>query len=133
MATVGRFEDLVIWQLARKFAIEVFQAYTKSESFTKDFGLKDQINRSSGSIMDNIAEGFERNGRAEFVQFLAIAKASLGEVKSQLYRAVDRQYINPETFDYLLNEANILGKKLGSFIKYLKSSEVKGWKYNTKN
>jgi four helix bundle protein len=79
--------------------------------------------------MDNIAEGFERNGRVEFIQFMAIAKGSLGEVKSQLYRAVDRQYIDQEKFDYLLNEADKLAKQISVFIKYLKNSEVKGWKY----
>jgi four helix bundle protein len=129
MATISRFEDLVIWQSARKLANEVFQAYTESEQFSRDFGLKDQINKSSGSIMDNIAEGFERNGRVEFIQFLAIAKGSLGEVKSQLFRAMDRKYINPETFEHLLGEANSLANQIGAFIKYLKSSEVKGLKY----
>jgi four helix bundle protein len=129
MATFSRFEDLTIWQSARKFANAIFKVYTKSEPFSKDFKLKDQINGSSGSIMDNIAEGFERNGRAEFIQFLAIAKGSLGEVKSQLYRALDRQYINQETFEHLFNEADSLAKQIGGFIKYLNASEIKGWKY----
>ncbi len=69
-----------------------------TESFFKDFGLRDQINRASGSIMDNIAEGFERGGRKEFIQFLSYAKGSSGEVKSQLYRALDRDTLMKKHF-----------------------------------
>ena len=129
MATITNFENLEVWQLAREFAKTTFQLYTSSESFTRDYKLKDQINGASGSIMDNIAEGFERSGRKEFIQFLAIAKGSAGEVKSQLYRAYDRSYITKESFDFAYNKADELGKKIGGFIKYLKESNIKGSKF----
>jgi len=101
MATITKFEDLEVWQLARELANEIFETYTASEEFSRDFKLKDQINGSSGSIMDNIAEGFERSGRNEFINFLTYSKGSTGEVKSQLYRALDRKYISPEQFSRL--------------------------------
>ncbi len=91
MATIQRFEDLDIWKMARTLAEEVHELYTNHDVFSKDYRLKNQINGSSGSVMDNIAEGFERGGNNEFVNFLSIAKGSLGEVKSQLYRAYDRK------------------------------------------
>src|SRR5205809_564697 len=97
MATIRRFEDLEIWQLARKLCNMIYP-YTGYAGFSKDFKLINQINGSSGSVMDNIAEGFDRGGRKEFINFLGIAKGSGGEVKSQLYRAFDRKYISQEEF-----------------------------------
>lgn len=129
MATIVKFEELEIWQEARGLAQRIFEAYTNSESFSKDYKLKEQINRSSGSIMDNIAEGFERNGRKEFIQFLSIAKGSVGEVKSQLCRAFDRGYVSKELFDTLYGKADELGRKIGGFISYLNKSEFKGTKF----
>src|SRR3954452_20320867 len=108
MATVNRLEDLETWKLARMLAQRIFQLYTSSPLFSKDYKLKDQINGSSGSIMDNIAEGFERNGRNEFINFLSYAKGSTGEVKSQLYRALDRKYISQEKFDKLYLQSDTL-------------------------
>ncbi|MBS1509995.1 MAG: four helix bundle protein [Bacteroidetes bacterium] len=128
MATVTRFEDLAIWQLARTQANELFQVYTTG-NFSKDFELRNQINASSGSVMDNIAEGFERSGNKEFVQFLIIAKASNGEVRSQLYRAADRNYLDHETYIRLHQQCETLSKKITAFIKYLKSSDRKGFRY----
>lgn len=92
MATIKRFEDLEIWQLAREISRDVYDI-TRKDSIKHDFSLIDQLRRSSGSIMDNIAEGFERDGNKEFVQFLSYAKGSAGETRSQLYRAVDQKYI----------------------------------------
>lgn len=88
MATISKFEDLAIWHNAREFCKDVY-ALTKHSEFSTDYRFKDQIRASSGSIMDNIAEGFERDGNKEFIQFLFIAKASCGETRSQLYRALD--------------------------------------------
>jgi four helix bundle protein len=129
MATVTRFEDLEIWKNARGFSLKIYEL-TCQGTFAKDFALKNQINDSSGSIMDNVAEGFERDGRKEFITFLSYAKASAGEARSQLYRALDRKHINEETFNGLQNEALRLSKMIASFIHYLKRSDLKGIKFS---
>ena len=133
MATITRFEDLEIWQLAREMANQIFETYNHSEYFSKDYKLKDQINGSSGSIMDNIAEGFERGGRNEFINFLSIAKGSAGEVKAQLYRALDRKYISQNQFDILYNKTEEICKKIGAFNKYLNQSTHKGNKFKNRD
>ena len=97
MGTIEKFEDLNAWQKARELCNEIYKL-TLKEDFSKDYSLKDQIKRSSGSSMDNIAEGFDRNSNKEFRQFLFIAKSSSSEVKSQLYRALDRNYITEDEF-----------------------------------
>lgn len=132
MATITKFEELEIWQLARELAKDIFEIYTNSEQFLKDYKLKDQINGSSGSVMDNIAEGFERSGRNEFINFLTYSKGSTGEVKSQLYRAMDRKYISKEQFDKFYEKTDMNGKKTGAFINYLNSSEHKGNKFKNR-
>src|SRR3990172_5987147 len=98
MATIKRFEYIHSWQKARILSKEIY-TITKIGEFSKDYDLKNQIRKASGSIMDNIAEGFERGGKGEFIQFLGIAKGSCGEVRSQLYRALDREYIDKEKFN----------------------------------
>ena len=128
MATVSNFEDLEIWQLARQQAIDIYHLYI-TEPFSKDWELKNQVNAASGSVMDNIAEGFERSGNKEFINFLLIAKGSNGEVRSQLYRAQDRNYLSTEKMDILKNNCITLSKKITSFIKYLKESDQKGFRY----
>lgn len=128
MSTVKRFEDLEVWKLARELCQEVYQ-FTLQEGFSRDFGLKNQINNSNGSVMDNIAEGFERDGSKEFSQFLAISKGSCGECRSQLYRAFDRNYISQEQFELTSQKTIDLGRKISNFMSYLKSSELKGNKY----
>ena len=128
MSKIVNFEDLEIWQKARDICIEVYKIRKKSQLKT-DYRLYDQINAASGSIMDNIAEGFERNGNKEFVQFLSIAKASCGETRSQLYRVLDRKYINEEEFNTLLNKLKNLSMQIGGFMNYLQKSDFKGSKF----
>ncbi|MBK1897510.1 four helix bundle protein [Chryseobacterium paridis] len=128
MASVKKFEDLEIWQLSRRLCNDI---YTISESteLKNNFKLRNQIDGSSGSIMDNIAEGFERNGNREFIQFLSIAKASCGETRSQLYRVFDRSLVSLEKFETLREQTEVLSRKISSFIKYLNLTDLKGTKY----
>ena len=125
---IERFEDLEIWQSARELCKYIF-IITSKEPFCHDFKLRDQIRTSSGSIMDNIAEGFERNGNKEFVQFLSIAKGSCGECRSQSYRAFDYEYIDNETLNKLINMTTTLSKQIAGFMSYLKKSNLKGTKF----
>jgi four helix bundle protein len=123
-----RFEDLPIWQKARELCKRIFEI-TSAEPFCRDFKLRDQIIGSSGSVMDNIAEGFERNGNKEFVQFLYVSKGSCGEVRSQAYRAFDFKYISKEVCDELREDTENLCKGIAGFIRYLKGSGFKGDKF----
>ncbi len=129
MATFKSFEDIEAWQMARELSMNIY-ALTVVGNFSKDYSLKDQINRSAGSTMDNIAEGFERGGNREFIQFLAIAKGSVGEVRSQLYRAKDRHYIEDENFNQLFGKALVISKLITSLMKYLQQSDFKGMKFH---
>ena len=128
MPAIKKFEDLDIWQLARRLT-QIIYSYTLKPGFAKDFSLKDQIKRSSGSVMDNIAEGFERGGKAEFIQFLSIAKGSAGEVQSQLYRALDYLHISKAEFDEAYQLSEEIKNKTGGLIKYLNTSDIKGIKF----
>jgi len=128
MASFKSFEEIEVWQKARVLANRIYEL-TLEGSFAKDYKLRDQINGSSGSIMDNIAEGFERNGNREFIQFLSIAKGSAGETRSQLYRALDRKYIGNDVFNVLKEETLQISKQLSSLMAYLKRSDLKGVKY----
>jgi four helix bundle protein len=128
MATITKFEDLEIWQLAYQQCKD-FDSIAEQTALGKDFGLRNQMNASSGSVMDNIAEGFERSGNNEFKNFLLIAKGSNGEFRSQLYRCLNRKYILQEKFDELHTKNTTLGNKLMAFISYLQNSSYKGQRY----
>jgi|ERR1043165_1152596 four helix bundle protein len=111
-AKIERFEELIAWQKARGLAREIYKV-TEEGSFSRDFGLKDQIRRAAVSIMSNIAEGFERGRPSEFHQFLSIAKASCAELRSQLYIALDANYIKDELFNELMSKAEEVGRIIG--------------------
>jgi four helix bundle protein len=128
MATITKFEDLEIWQEARKLAKEVF-ILSKETDLKTDFRFKEQIKASSGSVIDNIAEGFERDGNLEFRQFLSIAKGSAGETRSQIYRLYDCEYISEEQFKDLKNKYENLSGKIKNFITYLNKKDFKGNKF----
>jgi len=100
MGTIKKFEDLGIWKHSRVICQDIYAVITNG-TLAKDWALRDQMNKSSGSIMDNIAEGFGRDGRNEFLQFLSFSKSSASELRSQLYRALDRGHVNVELFDEL--------------------------------
>ena len=128
MAKIEKFEDLEVWKVARELC-QIVYSLTKKDPFCKDFELVRQIRKSSGSIMDNIAEGYERDGNKEFIQFLSISKGSCGEARSQSYRALDQDYISKEEFEELYNKTSSISKMLSGFINYLRKSEINGIKY----
>ena len=125
---IKKFEDLESWKKARQLTNKIYEA-TAEGSFTRDFGLKDQIRRASISILSNISEGFERGGDREFLQFLAVAKGSCGEVRAQLYIAADQGYLSQDSFERLFNSANEIGRLISGLMKYLNESELRGSKY----
>jgi four helix bundle protein len=128
MSTITKFEDFEVWQKAKTLSENIYKL-SNLPLFSKDYALKGQILRSSGSIMDNIAEGYERDGKKEFIQYLSIAKGSCGEFRSQLYRALSNEYIDKNNFDNLYNENINISKMLKGLIEYLKKSDIKGTKY----
>ena len=132
MATVHRFEDLEIWQLARKLYQKISKLSEKIKS-NHDYRFADQMKAAAGSIMDNIAEGFERNSRLEFLNSLSISKGESGELKSQLYSAIDDVYLNKIEFDELYEDTDKVSKKIANFVKYLNSSKIKGLKFKDRS
>lgn len=125
MATIRSFEDLVAWQKARILVREVYGALRDC----RDAGFRDQIQRASVSVLSNIAEGFERGTKAEFINYLFIAKGSAGEVRAQLYVALDIGYLNIETFKYLNGLALDCSRLIQSFSEKLKGSEHAGTQF----
>ena len=128
MGKAQKFEDLTIFQNARKLTKDIY-TITKQDGFAKDVRFVQQIHAAAGSIMDNIAEGFERDGNKEFSNFLYIAKGSCGEVRSQIIRASDVGLIDTETAKKLYEDCLFLSKSIASFITSLKKSNIKGNKF----
>jgi four helix bundle protein len=128
MSTFKKFEEIEAWKKARKLTKRIYELSGQG-AFAKDFGLKDQIRRASVSLMSNIAEGYDRSGTGEFVQFLATAKGSTAEVKCQLYVALDQAYISDDTFRDVSDLAAETGKMIGGLMNYLRQSGIKGTKY----
>jgi four helix bundle protein len=132
MATITKFEDLDIWQLARELSKQIY-ILTFNEPVKTDYRLKDQMRGSAGSGMDNIAEGFERASQLEFINSLSYSKGEVGELKSQLYRCLDNKYISQQVFDDLYGRADILTKKISAFISYLNTSKIRGQKFKNRD
>ena len=128
MATIRKFEELEIWKLAKEF-YEVISPLSEKLKKNKDFRFAEQIKSSSGSIMDNIGEGFERSSRLEFINSLGISKGEAGELKSQLHRLKIDNYINEKQFQELYEKADTLCAKIAVFITYLNSTTHKGLKF----
>jgi four helix bundle protein len=118
---ITRFEDIQTWQEARKLVKMVYELIRKNERFSRDFRLVNQIQAAAVSSMSNIAEGFSRKGHKEFVQFLFISKSSVAEVQSQLYVALDQEYISQSDFKAVYEQTDIVSKMSSSFISYLNS------------
>jgi four helix bundle protein len=129
MGVVSRFEDLKIWQVSREQALQIYRLSLEA-SFAADYSFRHQINRSALSVMDNIAEGFERSGNNELINFLFIAKGSNGEVRSQLYAALDRGHLTSEIANELLINNETLSKMISSMIGHLKTSGRRGYRYS---
>ena len=128
MPTFRSIEDIEAWQRARALTREIYRTSNVGR-FAKDFGLRDQIQRAAVSIMSNIAEGFERSGSGEFAQFLSIAKGSTGEVRSQLYVALDQEYVTQAEFERLIAGVNETARMISGLMSYLRGSAIKGVKY----
>jgi four helix bundle protein len=128
MAKIERFEEMEAWKCARRITQLIYQISSEG-SFAKDFALVNQIRRAAISIMSNIAEGFERNGDKEFVQFLTISKGSCGEVRAQLYVALDQKYVDESKFAEIESKLVETSRMLSGLIKYLRQSELKGSKF----
>lgn len=128
MATITRFEDIEAWQLGRELKRAIY-AMSKKGEFAKDFPLRDQVRRAAISVTANIAEGFERGGNREFVQFLSTSKGSCGELQDHLYTAADEAYLTQPEFQRLYDQTAAVAAKIGAFMKYLQTTEIRGQKF----
>ena len=133
MATWKTFEDIEAWQLSRAYSKKLYAILRSNKPLETDYKLSGQMKGSSGSIMDNIAEGFERGSNAEFRTFLGYSKGSAGEQRSQVYRALDADYLKKETADELITDLKRISGKLQRMISYLNSSTHKGTRFKTPN
>ncbi|MEX2089443.1 MAG: four helix bundle protein [Bacteroidota bacterium] len=130
MGTIRSFEEIDAWQRARVLTKRVYEI-SRTGEFARDFALRNQIRRASVSIMSNIAEGFERGGTKEFIQFLSTAKGSAAEVRSQLFVALDQNYITKETFRELSDTSSEISRMLSGLMTYLRRTDLKGVKYKS--
>lgn len=121
MAAISRFEDIEAWKTARRLTSSIY-SHSNLTGFNKDFGLRDQIRRASVSVMSNIAEGFESRTDVQFVNYLGMARASAGEVRAQLYVALDQKYITEEQFMETYATAETCARQIANFIKYLEAN-----------
>jgi four helix bundle protein len=129
MPPITKFEDLNIWKLSRELNIDMFRLLSKKDDRTYGF-LINHLFKTSGSIMDNIAEGYERGGNKEFINFLSYSKGSAVELRSQLYRAFDLEILNQPDFDKLQKQTIQISKELSLFMNYLKKSDFKRSKFH---
>jgi four helix bundle protein len=130
MASFQRFEDIEAWQLGREITNQIYMC-SNMGPFSRDFALRDQIRRASISITSNIAEGFERGGNKEFLQFLSNSKGSCGEVRSQIYVALDQHYLNQQEFDELYEKTTRASRMISGLMSYLQSTDLRGAKYKS--
>lgn len=128
MPTIKKFEDFHCWKEARELNLMI-RKFVAERKFKNDFRLINQILGSAGSIMDNIAEGFDRCGNKEFIQFLYYSKGSCAELRSQCYRALDATFITFEEFKLINEKCEKISYSIFQLINYLKTSEIKGYKY----
>ena len=128
MGKVERFEDLEVWKLSRVICQKVEILFQETD-LGKNYPLRNQMEKSSGSIMDNIAEGFGRGGNQEFINFLSYSKGSATELKSQLYRALDKDLIPQDQFDDLAADCTEADNRIGAFMAYLRKSVIRGIKF----
>jgi four helix bundle protein len=128
VATFRSFEDIEAWKRARQLTEEVYRI-SAAGSLARDYALRNQMRRACISVMSNIAEGFERDGKGEFVQFLSVAKGSVGELRSQLYIAVDQQYLSESEFTSLSDRCSEISRMIAGLIEYLRGSTHRGSKY----
>jgi four helix bundle protein len=128
MASFQRFEDIEAWQLGREVTNQIY-TFSNAGQFLRDFALREQIRRASTSITSNIAEGFERGANKEFLQFLSNSKGSCGEVRSQIYVALDQHYLSQSDFDDLYEKVNQASRMISGLMNYLQSSDFRGAKY----
>ena len=128
MGKIEQFEDIEAWQMGRELKNEIYRCSKRGE-FAKDFALRDQIRRAALSVTANIAEGVERGGNREFIQFLSHAKGSCGEVRDHLYTASDEEYLSQVEFQALIQSAKRISGAISAFIKYLQTTEIRGQKF----
>lgn len=129
MGRIDRFEDLEVWKISRELCRLVEKLFQTTD-LGNNYALRNQMERSSGSVMDNIAEGFGRGGNKEFHNFLSFSKGSCTELKSQFYRAFDKKLITEEDYTKALELTDHGINKIGAFMYYLRKSEIKGQKFD---